>query len=199
MGIRLFSYRGLQGDGLLCDLQRLADSSDRDVHASCDFLRGRGTAQLLHELAGSTEKFVDDLDHVHGNTDRTGLIGDSPGNGLADPPRRVGRELVAAPIVELVNGLHQANITFLDQVQELQASICVFLGNGNDKPKIGFDKVALGILRLYIALNDLALSSMELLKCDVGCLFEFLEVRRANPLLASAFSSDRFATRTLTF
>src|SRR5262249_61017813 len=128
-----------------------------------------------------------------------GLIGDSPGDGLADPPRRIGREFVATAIVELVHGLHQANIAFLDQVQELQAPIRMSLGNRDDKPKIGFDKVALRILRVYIALNDLALSSMELLKCDVSCLFESLEVRRANLLRASAFSSNPFATRTLTF
>src|SRR5262249_735193 len=83
--------------------------------------------------------------------------------------------------------------------QELQASICVFLGDGNDKSKIGFDKVALGVLRVHIALKDLALSSMELLKCDVGCLFESLEVRRANSLLAPAFSANSFTTRARTF
>src|SRR5262249_7181364 len=55
------------------------------------------------------------------------------------------------------------------------------------------------ILRVYIALNDLALSSMELLKCDISRLFESLEVGRANPLLLSAFCANRFATRTLTF
>src|SRR2546429_4143071 len=51
------------------------------------------------------------------NADRAGLVGDRPRDGLPDPPRGVGRELVAAPILELVHGLHQADVAFLDQVR----------------------------------------------------------------------------------
>src|SRR5262249_37329803 len=62
-----------------------------------------------------------------------------------------------------------------------------------------FDQVALGILRVHIPLDNFALGSMELPKCGVSCLFEFLEVRRANPVLASAFSANSLATGALTF
>src|SRR5262249_58405084 len=45
------------------------------------------------------------------------LIGDGAGDGLADPPGRVGAELVAAAILVLVHGPHQACVPFLDQVR----------------------------------------------------------------------------------
>src|SRR4030088_669434 len=73
----------------------------------------------------------------------------SPGGGragdrLADPPRRVGREFVAAAILELIDRLHQADIAFLDEVEELQAAIGVFLGYRDDETEIGLDHLLLG-------------------------------------------------------
>ena len=73
----------------------------------------RDVAQLAHRL-----------DHVHRDADRAGMIGDGAGDRLANPPRRVGAELVAAAIFVLVDRPHQAGVAFLDDVQEATGRGC---------------------------------------------------------------------------
>src|SRR6266542_3974369 len=70
---------------------------------------------------------------------------------LANPPRRVSRELVTAPVLELVDGLHQADVAFLDQVEELQAAVGVFLRDRDYQSQVGFDQLLLGLLRFGVA------------------------------------------------
>ena len=77
--------------------------------------------KLLHSARGADQL---DVDHVNRDADGPRLIGDRPGDRLPDPPRRIGRELVAR-VLELVHRLHQADVAFLDQIEELQAAIGV--------------------------------------------------------------------------
>ena len=67
------------------------------------------------------------LDHVHRDADRAGLVGDRAGDRLADPPRGVRGELVAAAVLVLVDRPHQAGVAFLDEVQELRPRLRYFL------------------------------------------------------------------------
>ena len=46
----LFSDGSFERDGLLRDLEDLADLRDRDVHAAGDLFRGGFAAKLLHQL-----------------------------------------------------------------------------------------------------------------------------------------------------
>ena len=55
----------------------------------------RLAADLLHQPARNLEHAVDRLDHVHGDADGARLVGDGARDGLADPPCRIGGELVA--------------------------------------------------------------------------------------------------------
>jgi hypothetical protein len=120
MRIFLFADGRLQRDGLLGDLQHLAHLGHRNVHALGNLFRRRLATELLHQLPRGADQLVDGLDHVHRNTDGARLIGDGAGDGLTDPPRRIGREFVAAAIFELVHRLHQADVALLNQVEELQ-------------------------------------------------------------------------------
>ncbi len=88
------------------------------------------------------------LDHVHRDTDGARLVGDRAGDRLANPPGGVGRELVAAAVFELVHRLHQADVAFLDQVEELQATVGVLLGDGDDQAQVGLDHFLLGAASL---------------------------------------------------
>ena len=94
------------------------------------------------------------LDHVDRDADRAGLVGDGPRDRLADPPGRVGAELVAAAILVLVHRPHQAGVAFLDQVQEAQAAVAVLLGDRDHQPQVAAGQVALGLLVLGEALPD---------------------------------------------
>jgi len=107
--------------------------------------------QFLHQLARGADELVDGLDHVHRNAYGAGLVGDGAGNSLPDPPRGIGRELVAAAVLELVHGLHQADIAFLNQVQKLQAAVWCIFRDRNHQPQVGLDQLALGLLGIEVA------------------------------------------------
>src|SRR5262245_18837322 len=168
MRIFLLADRRFEGDRLLRDLQHFANLGYRNVHALRDLFRGRLAAELLHQRARRTNQLVDRLDHVHGDADRPRLIRNRAGDGLADPPRRVGRELVAAPVLELVDGLHQPDVALLDQIQELQTAVRVLLGDRHDEPQVRLDQFLLGLLRLPFAAADGVERLLEL----VGLLLE---------------------------
>src|SRR6185503_9291385 len=116
MRIFLFTDGRFKRDGLLRDLEDLADLGDRDVHALGDLFRGRLAPELLYQRARGANQLVDGLDHVHRDADGARLVGNRARDRLPDPPRGVGRELVAAAVLELVYGLHQADVPLLDQV-----------------------------------------------------------------------------------
>ncbi len=82
------------------------------------------------------------------------------GDRLTNPPRRIGREFIAAAVFELIDRLHQADVAFLDEVEELQAAVGVFLGDGDHEAQIRLDHLLLRLARLALALlhhmHDLA-------------------------------------------
>jgi hypothetical protein len=58
---------------------------------------------------------------------------------LPDPPRRVRRELVAPPPVELLDRAVQPERALLDQVEERNAQAAVALRDRHDQPEVRFD------------------------------------------------------------
>ena len=136
-----------QRDRLLGDLHDLAHlglghlqllRQRRDVGLEAELLQV-GPAHAVH--------LVDRLDHVHRHADGPGLVGDRARDGLADPPGRVGRELEAAAVLELLHRLHQPDVAFLDQVEELHAAVGVLLGDGDHQAQVGLDHFLLGVER----------------------------------------------------
>ena len=125
---------------VLLDLQHLLR---RDVHFLGE-LFGRGlAAQVLEQLTLDAAELVDDLDHVHRDADGAGLVGHGAGDGLTDPPRGVGGELVALGVVELLDRADQAEVALLDQVQERHAAAGVALGQRDDEAQVGLEQVVL--------------------------------------------------------
>src|SRR5262245_12783720 len=174
--IFLFADRRLQRNRLLGDLEDLPDLRGRDVHLFGDLFRGRLAAQLLHERARGADQLVDRFDHVHRDADGAGLIGDGSRDRLANPPRRVSRELVTAPVLELVDGLHQADVAFLDQVEELQSAVGVFLRDRDHQSQVGFDQFLLGLLRFGVAHHHSLHGAFDLDRGLVVLPFELSEV-----------------------
>ena len=138
-GVVAFADRGLQRDRLLRHLQHGADALDRQLDFLGDFLRRGLAAVFLDQLLLHPHQLVDRLDHVHRDADGARLIGDGAGDRLPNPPRGVGGKFVAAAILEFLDRFHQAHVAFLDQVEEGEAAVGVFLRDGNDEPQIGFD------------------------------------------------------------
>src|ERR1043166_1907758 len=79
------------------------------------------------------------------------------------PPPRVRGELVAAAVLELLDRLHQTDVPFLNEVEELQAAVRVLLGDGDDEAEVGDDQLLLGLIGFLFALADLADGLLQLL------------------------------------
>ena len=73
------------------------------------------------------------------------MVGNGPGNCLANPPRRVGAELIAAAILIFVDGTHQASVAFLNDVQEAQAAVAVLLCDRHHQPQVAAGQISLGL------------------------------------------------------
>src|SRR3954447_9282062 len=96
----------LVADRLLERDRRLRGALDRvdllriDAGDLGDLLRRGLTAELGDELALGATDLVELLDDVNRDADGPGLVGERAGDRLADPPRRVGRELEALAVIE---------------------------------------------------------------------------------------------------
>src|SRR6266851_1840189 len=94
----------------------LADTFAGEGERLAHFLERVLAAEFPHQLPGRAEQLVDRLDHMYWDADRARLVGNGSGDGLANPPRTISRELVATAPLELVHGLHEADVPFLDQI-----------------------------------------------------------------------------------
>ena len=137
MAVLLLTDRRFEGNRLLRNFQDLFDLALLNVQLVRDLLRRRLTAQLLHHGVRRAQHTVDRLDHVHRNADRTRLVGDGAGDGLPDPPGRIGGEFIALCIVEFFNSLHQAQIALLDEIEKLHPPAHVALCDRHDETQIG--------------------------------------------------------------
>src|SRR5579863_7436553 len=187
MRIFLFADWRFERDRLLRDLQDFPHFRHRNIHALGDFFRGRLASQFLHQLTRSSYQLVDGFDHVHWDANGTRLVSNGPSNRLPNPPCGVGGKFVAAAVFEFVHGFHQADVAFLNQVEELQSAVGVFLGDGNNETKVGLDQLALGLLRVHVALDDLALGALEFLKRHAGFQFQLLHFAANGTRLAPVF------------
>ena len=156
--------RRLHRDRLLGDLEDLADLLLGHLHLLGEQRRIGLLPGLLQDLARDAVHLVDGLDHVHRDADGARLVGDRARDRLADPPRGVGRELVAAAVFELVHRLHQADVAFLDQVEELQAAVGVLLGDRDHQAQVGLGHLALGAARLGLAGGHLLVDLLQVLE-----------------------------------
>src|SRR5262249_8003199 len=103
--ILLVADRRFERERLLGGLEHRAHRFERHGELLGELLGGRLAADLVEHLARGAHDLVDGLDHVHRDADGARLVGDRAGDCLADPPGRIGRELVAAAILELVDRL----------------------------------------------------------------------------------------------
>ena len=172
VGLVPVAHRRLQRDGLLGHFQDGPHALDGKLHFVGKLLGGGFAAEVLDQLFLDAHQFVDRFDHVHRDADGARLIGDRARDGLPDPPGGVGGELVAALILEFLDGLHQPHVAFLDQIEEGEPAVGVAFGDGDHEPKIGFDHFRFGVVGLLGAFEEFVVGVHELL---AGHADEFLQ------------------------
>ena len=152
MGIVFFADRGLERNGFEGNALDFADPfrGKGSLHLFGNLLGGRVAPKFLHELSLDPRHLVDGFDHMDRNADRPGLIGDGAGDGLADPPSGVSRELEAFRVIEFLDGLDKTHVPFLDEVQKLHPAADVMLRDGNDESQVGRDEFFLRRLARFL-------------------------------------------------
>jgi hypothetical protein len=90
------------------------------------------------------------------------VVGNRALHRLANPPGRIGRELEAAPPVELLDRPVEADRALLDQVEERNAEPAVALGDRDDEAQVRLDHAP---LRGGIAALD-PFGECDLLRCS---------------------------------
>ena len=95
---------------------------------------------FLGELLVGVVDCAYDVDHVDGESNGTSTVAEPAGDRLTDPPGRVRGELEALPPVELLYGADEAQVAFLDEVEEVETASCVTLGDGDDEAQVAADE-----------------------------------------------------------
>ena len=153
MAVFFFADGGLEADRLLCDLQNVTHLFHRHVHDLGNFFGAGVVAQLLQQLTRDTDGLVDRLNHVDRDADRACLVRNGAGDGLTDPPGRVGGKLVAFGVIKLLHSLDETEVAFLNQVEEQHPASDIALGDGHHKAQVRLGHTA---LRLFVALTHLS-------------------------------------------
>ena len=105
--------------------------------------RGGLATELARELRPHALAALQPVVHVGGQSDRARVVLDRAHQRLANPPDRVGRELEAAAMVELLDRADQAEVALLDEVREGQAEVPVVLGDGDHELEVVLDEAVL--------------------------------------------------------
>ena len=145
-GVFALADRTVERNRVTGDLHDAAGLVDAHAGAFGDFFHRWLPAMLLHQMLLDVPKLGHGFDHVHGHPNGSGVVGDGPGDGLTDPPGGVRRELVAPAVLVLVDRPHQAGVAFLDDVQEGQAAVAVFLGNRNHQAEVAARQIPFALL-----------------------------------------------------
>ena len=93
----------------------------------------------LHAL-----ELVTALEQVHRDADGLALVGDGARHGLADPPRGVRREAVAAAPVELLDGADEAELPLLHEVVHVEPLADEAARVGHHQAEVGAHELVLG-------------------------------------------------------
>ncbi len=150
--------RLLERDGNLRATPDLLDLVRRHLDVARDLVHERLATELGAELPLRAHDPVELLDDVDGHADRAALVRDRTRDGLADPPGRVGRELEALAVVELLRRTDEPDRPLLDQVEERQTLVAVALRDRHDEPEVRLHHRLLGgVLAALDALRELDL------------------------------------------
>ena len=121
-----------------------------DVDRQSGELRQLFRARLAIELLAEDLGRLDDAREVGGaverNADRAPLARERREDRLADPPHGVRDELDALVGIELPGGGEQADVAFADEIDEREAAVLVFLGDGDDEAQVALDELLEGVL-----------------------------------------------------
>ena len=81
---------------------------------------------------------------MNGEADCFGLISQGAANRLLDPPGSVGAEFGATIRIKTLHPLHQADISFADEVEQRQSQSGIVVGNFHNEAEVGSNHLFTG-------------------------------------------------------
>jgi hypothetical protein len=102
-------------------------------------LRAGLEGRIVLQRAARPQHLLQLAHHVHRQPDHAALVHHRALHRLPDPPGGVGGEAEAALRLELVDGVHQAEVALLDQVRQRHAAPQVALGDAHHQPQVVLD------------------------------------------------------------
>ncbi len=78
------------------------------------------------------------------------MVSQSSLDGLFYPPGTVGGEFTSLGRVETLDGLHQANVTLANEIEQRQADALIVARYFHDETKVGFDHLLAGLLVSFL-------------------------------------------------
>ena len=163
----------IEGDGAGGNFAELGDPFGFHLKFVGQFGIGRLAAQFVAEGGADPAQALNLVDEVNREADGLALVGESPADGLFDPPAGVGTELHPTARLEAVHRLHQAEVALGDQVKDGQAAVVVVGGDLHDQAEIRFDHELAGAA---IAPADAAGELHLLVAIEEGGLTDALKV-----------------------
>src|SRR5215204_5573265 len=203
---------GLLAGHRLIEARRVRHGAHREAHlvgvpvqASGHLFLGGLAFDLQGQLTHGAADLPDLLRHVHGDADGTALVRHRALYCLPDPPRGVRGEPEAPIRVELLYGLHQADVALLYQVLEWQPVAPVLFGNADHQPEVLLDEPLPGPpvaglgpdaeIYLLPVRKEIALPDMrEILGEELGSLRFPLDLLLFLPLLEIGFQNTLLTT-----
>ena len=108
-----------------------------NAHGTGQFQSIRLTSEPMGQLPRDAPHLGELFADVDRQPDGAGAVVDRAGHPLADPPVGVGGELVSHRRVELIDGPFESDRTLLNQIQQFQSLVLVFLGDADHKAEVG--------------------------------------------------------------
>ena len=134
---------------------------------------------------------------MHREADGARLVGNGPANSLANPPGGISGKFVAAAVLKLVHRLHDTDVALLNQVEEPQPAIGILFGDGNHEAQVGLNELMLGLLRVHLGVDYVALRPLQVLKAHASIALQPFQVGAMPPLFLTVIFSELFAARAL--
>ena len=167
------AHRRVHGGHALGQLEHLLDILERLVEHLGDVLGGGLGLEFLGQLARRPQVGVELLDDMDRQADGAGLVHQAALDGLADPPGGIGGETETALRVEFLDRADQAQVAFLDQVQQREAAIHVATRDLDHQPQVALDHL---VTRRRVPLLRLARVEDFLLGGEQGRVLDLAEV-----------------------
>ena len=141
---------------LRAEVLHLVELLARDAGLLLELLERRLVPGARDDRLRRARHAVVRVEHVHRDADRAALVGERAADRVTDPPRRVGREAVAARVIEALDRLHQADVALLDQVDQRQATAVVAARDRDHEAQVRLDEAVLRVVLAHVGRLDFA-------------------------------------------